>query len=59
MDLYFQGMANLNKGVTPEYLANAQGFFARALALDPQNVEALAGVALVDASFGAIFFTAT
>jgi len=57
MDLYFQGMANLNKGVTPEYLANAQGFFARALALDPQNVEALAGAALVDASFGAIFFT--
>jgi len=27
------------------------------LALDPQNVEALAGAALVDASFGAIFFT--
>jgi TolB-like protein/class 3 adenylate cyclase len=57
IDLYFQGMANLNKGATPEYLANAQGFFARALALDPQNVEALTGAALIDASIGAIFFT--
>jgi TolB-like protein/Flp pilus assembly protein TadD len=42
MDLYFQGMACLNKGMTPEYAAQARGFFERALALDPQNVDALA-----------------
>jgi tetratricopeptide (TPR) repeat protein len=57
MDLYFQGRANLNKGVTPEYLANAHGFFARALALDPENVEALASASLVDASIGAMLFS--
>jgi TolB-like protein/class 3 adenylate cyclase/tetratricopeptide (TPR) repeat protein len=57
MDAYFQGRANLNKGMTPEYLAKAQEFFARALALDPQNAEALACAALVDASIGASNFT--
>lgn len=57
MDLYFQGRANLNKGVTPEYLENAHGFFARALALDPENVEALASASLVDASIGAMLFS--
>jgi TolB-like protein/class 3 adenylate cyclase/Flp pilus assembly protein TadD len=50
MDLYFQGMAWMNKGMTPEYLAQARGFFERALALDPGNVEALVGIAQVDAS---------
>ena len=44
MDLYFQGMACLNKGRTSEYLAQARGFFERALALDPKNVEALVGI---------------
>jgi TolB-like protein/class 3 adenylate cyclase len=56
MDVYFQGRANLNKGVTPEFLANARVFFARALALDPQNAEALTGAALVDATIGGSFF---
>ena len=42
MDLYFQGMACVNKGLTPEHAAQARGFFERALALDPQNVDALA-----------------
>ena len=49
MDLYFQGMACLNKGLTPEYMAQARGFFERALALDPDNIEALVGTARVDA----------
>jgi TolB-like protein len=57
MDAYFQGRANLNKGITPEYLSRAQGFFERALALDPGNVDALWGAALVDASIAASFFT--
>ena len=29
MDLYFQGMASVNKGVTPENMAQARGFFER------------------------------
>ena len=31
----------------------ARGFFERALELDPQNIEALVGIALVDATIGA------
>ena len=41
MDLYFQGVARLNKGFNPEDLAQARGFFERALALDPDNLDAL------------------
>jgi TolB-like protein/tetratricopeptide (TPR) repeat protein len=48
MDLYFQGMLYANSGATPEYMARARGFFERALALDPGNVEALVGTANVD-----------
>jgi TolB-like protein/class 3 adenylate cyclase len=50
MDLYFQGIACANRGITPEYMAQARGFFERALVLDPSNVEALVGTALVDTS---------
>ena len=49
MDLYFQGMACANKGRTSEYLAQARSFFERALALDPRNIDALVGMAMVDA----------
>ena len=48
MDHYFQGMAWLNKGLTPDYLARAENHFERALSLDAGNVEALVGVALVN-----------
>ena len=48
VDLYFQGMASLNKGNTPDYLVQARGYFERALALDPGNVEALVWGAYVD-----------
>ena len=51
MDLYFQGEAWVNKGVTFESMAKARGFFERALALDPANVDALAGMAQVEANF--------
>ncbi len=57
MDLYFQGMAWLNKGITPEYMAQARGFFERALALDPKNIEALVGTANVDVTTGATYLT--
>ena len=40
MDLYFQGRACANKGVTPAYMAQARSFFTRAIALDPKNIEA-------------------
>ena len=55
MDLYFQGAAWLNKGPSPEYLAQSRGCFERALALDSGNVEALVGMAHVEAQRGAFF----
>ena len=45
MDLYFQGLAWRNKGSTPENIAKARSFFDRALAADPDNVDALIGSA--------------
>ena len=48
MDLYFQGMACLNNGLTPEYLAQARGFYERALAFDPGNIEAIVGIAFIE-----------
>ena len=56
MDLYFQGLASVNRGLTPEYMAQARGFFERALALDPGNIEALVGTAMVDSLVGGSFF---
>jgi TolB-like protein len=57
MDLYFRGLACIHKGLTNEYLAQARGFFERALALDPDHLEALVGAALVDFNIGANFST--
>jgi TolB-like protein len=45
MDLYFQGQAQLNMGATPQNFVLARGFFERALALDPSNIEALVSTA--------------
>jgi TolB-like protein len=56
-DLYFQGAAWVNRGRTPEYMAQARGFFERALALEPENVEALVGTAQVNFAIGASFLT--
>jgi TolB-like protein/Tfp pilus assembly protein PilF len=58
MDLNFQGLACLNKGLTSENLAQAHGFFERALALDPQNVGALVAAAIVDAAIGGVLVPA-
>src|SRR5277367_3414731 len=55
-DLYFQGLAWLNKGITRDNLAQAQSFFDRALTADPGNVDALIGSARADAVEGANFF---
>ena len=52
MDLYFQGLAWFNKGVTPDNLARARSFFDRALTADHDNVDALIGSARADATEG-------
>ena len=57
MDLYFQGKACWNKGLTPEHMAQARGLFERALALDPSNIEALVGTASVDMAVAGAFMT--
>jgi len=56
MDLYFQGLAWHNKGTTPNTVAQARGFFDRALAADPGNVDALIGSARADLADGANIF---
>jgi TolB-like protein/class 3 adenylate cyclase/Flp pilus assembly protein TadD len=55
MDLYFQGRACWNRGMTPEYLASARSFFERALVLDSDNVAAMVGMAAVDATIAGSF----
>ncbi|HLX15537.1 MAG TPA: adenylate/guanylate cyclase domain-containing protein [Bradyrhizobium sp.] len=57
MDLYFQGMSCFNMGISPQHLAPARGYFERALALDPGNIEALTGLAHVDAQSAGYFMT--
>jgi TolB-like protein len=52
MDLVFQGRDWFNKGSTPYYMAQARGFFERALTLDPGNIEAMVGLARVDTALG-------
>jgi TolB-like protein len=50
LDFYFQGQNYLNQGVTPKYIALARRFFEQALALDPENIAALVGIANVELS---------
>ena len=57
MDLYFQGMAWLNKGTNRENMDRARGFFERAMALDPGNLDALLGVGRADFEVGAAFLS--
>jgi TolB-like protein len=57
MDLYFQGLAWFNKGITPDISAQARSFFERALSVDPGNIDALIGSATTDVRAG-IFFVA-
>jgi len=57
VDLYFQGLAMVNRGFSADLLTSARGFFRRALELDPGNVDAraLAGIVDVAAAFGFMF----
>ena len=54
VDLYFLGRASVNKGQTLENLTQARSFFERALALDPGNIEALVGMAMIDHLVGVV-----
>ena len=56
MDLYFQGLAWLDRGPSPNKVAQARSFFDRALVTDPDNVDALIGSARSDVREGANFF---
>jgi TolB-like protein/class 3 adenylate cyclase len=56
VDLYFQGVQWFNKGRI-ENFERARGFFERAVALDPTNVDALVGAARVDVLVGAVYTT--
>ena len=46
MDLYFQGMASVNRGSAPENLAQARHFFEQALGRDPTNLDAMVAMAV-------------
>jgi TolB-like protein len=57
MELYFQGRACQNKGLTTEYLAQAIELFDKALALEPDHVDALVSRASANIAIGASFLT--
>jgi TolB-like protein/class 3 adenylate cyclase len=57
MDLYFQGRALLYKGWTPVYLAQARAMFERALALDPDNIDAMVWMACIDLIVGSSYMS--
>lgn len=50
MDMYFRGMAWLNRGFAPDNLAQARSLFERTLALVPGHIEAMIGIATIDVS---------
>jgi TolB-like protein/class 3 adenylate cyclase len=56
MDLYFQGLAWINKGQTPDNVARARSFFDRALFADSGNVDALIESARADVVEGGDLF---
>jgi TolB-like protein/class 3 adenylate cyclase len=54
IELYFQGMAWVNKGLRPDWLAQARSCFEKARAIDNDNLEALVGIAMVDTLRGVV-----
>jgi TolB-like protein/class 3 adenylate cyclase len=57
MDLFFQGLASLNKGINLENMVHARDYFERALTVDPGNLDALLGVGRVDYSVGGAYLS--
>jgi tetratricopeptide (TPR) repeat protein len=55
MDLYFQGMVWFNKGLNPKDVNQAQTYLARALEIDPNNVDALVWMAFADGTLAGSF----
>ncbi len=55
LDLYFQGLAWVNRGLTTSNLTRAVAAFASALEIDPGNVDAMYGVAGANLALGALF----
>jgi TolB-like protein/class 3 adenylate cyclase len=56
MDLYFQGLAWFNRGMSLDNLAQARSFFDRALSANPGNIDALIRSARVDMLEGILSF---
>lgn len=52
-ELHIQGWALVNSNTTPDAMLKAGEYFGRALAIDPDNVEALVGKATVHTIIGA------
>jgi TolB-like protein/class 3 adenylate cyclase len=52
MDLFFQGLSWIHRGMTPNHVAQARGFFELALAADPDNINALVSSAGADIADG-------
>jgi TolB-like protein/class 3 adenylate cyclase len=57
MDLYFQGVACIYKGIAPGHMSQAQSIFDRALALDAENADLLVSSAAVDLAKALHFMT--
>ncbi len=55
MDLFFQGLALLNEGPTPNNILQARRLCDQALSVDPKNVDALVGSSLADFLEGVSF----
>jgi TolB-like protein/class 3 adenylate cyclase len=58
LDLFFQGLSWVHRGRTPNHILQARAFFDRALAADPDNVDALVGSAATDIADGGNSFVA-
>jgi tetratricopeptide (TPR) repeat protein len=58
MDLFFQAVACLNRGISPNNVARARELSEQALAIDPGNVEALLTSAWTDIMEGTLFYVA-
>ena len=58
IDLFFQGLFWFGRGRSPNHIAQARQFFDRALAADPDNVDALVGSAAADIADGGNSFVA-
>ena len=48
LDLYFQGLAWFNKGMTHDNMVQTRSFYERALIADPDNVDAAIGLAAAE-----------